>query len=65
MGAIVRKPSRPALARRKGRRGLGQREKITGYPKQGHTTMDAEHINQSGNQIEDLSSRTEELRGYL
>jgi len=27
--------------------------------------MDAEHINQIGNQIEDLSARTEELRGYL
>ena len=28
-------------------------------------TMDAEHLNQIGTQIEDLRSRTAELRGYL
>ena len=27
--------------------------------------MDAEHINQIGNQIADLTARTAELRGYL
>jgi len=27
--------------------------------------MDAEHINQIGTRIEDLSARTAELRGYL
>ena len=28
-------------------------------------TMDAEHINQIGNTLIDLSERTQELRGYL
>ena len=27
--------------------------------------MDAEHINQIGTQLNDLSARTQELRGYL
>jgi len=27
--------------------------------------MDAEHINLIGNQLEDLSNRVNELRGYL
>ncbi len=29
------------------------------------STMDAEHINQIGNTLIDLSERTQELRGYL
>ena len=29
------------------------------------STMDAVHINQIGTQLEDLSERTQELRGYL
>ena len=28
-------------------------------------TMDAEHINQIGNTLIDLSERTQELQGYL
>ena len=31
----------------------------------GHTHMEAERINQIGNQLQDLSARTVELRRYL
>ncbi len=36
---------------------------ISIYPQD--NTMDAEHINQIGNTLIDLSERTQELRGYL
>ena len=34
-------------------------------PAQNTKTMEAEHLNQIGTRIEDLSARTAELRGYL
>jgi hypothetical protein len=43
-------------------------EKIAGYHQrntQDTRTMEAEHINQIGNTLEDLSARTAELRRYL
>ena len=50
-----------------GRRGL--HEKIACYFFAEHTqdglTMEAEHINQIGNTLEDLTERTRELRRYL
>jgi hypothetical protein len=47
----------------------GAHEKMPGSSQHAHNAkaqaMDAEHINQIGNQIADLNARTEELRGYL
>jgi hypothetical protein len=34
-------------------------------PNRQDTLMDAEHINQIGSTLADLSDRTEQLRGYL
>ena len=47
--------------------GLASHEKIAGYfvKVQDTRTMDAEHINLIGTTLEDLSSRTQELRRYL
>ena len=47
---------------------ITRHEKIAGYHQrntQDTRTMEAEHINQIGNTLEDLSARTAELRRYL
>ena len=45
------------------------REKMQALPIQAHSfriyLMEAEHINAIGNQLADLSTRVNELRGYL
>ncbi|NMM76227.1 hypothetical protein B2J88_33930 [Rhodococcus sp. SRB_17] len=62
----------PACGRRFGAdQGLGghhvgsMRKSRSISPNTQDSTMDAEHINQIGNTLIDLSERTQELRGYL
>jgi len=39
--------------------------RITGFPTGINAPMDVEHLNSIGTLLADLSTRTEQLRGYL